>query len=1579
MSEIYIFSQDDELLTILTEATGLISAPFRDEKNSVSDETFVFTVDADVERAKHVKEENRVVFKDKDGFFREMVIKELDDIDNNEGPQTMATCLPAWLDELSENYVLDKRYTDKEAQLALNDALAGTRYIGEVEVSLGLASTNFYRLSSVDSIWKIISVWGGEFKDVVEFTGNKITTRKILLLQRLGADNGARFEIDHNIEEIQRTVLSYPKTAMYGWGASLETEGGGHTRYIDFADVVLSKAKGDPVDKPKGQKWVGDPDALLKYGRKHDGQLLHRFSEFSNQDYEDPEELLWATWNNLQDNKEPVVNYKLSVDLLDKDVSLGDGAVAIDRQFARPIEIQTRVIAIEYDLLDIEGTAVVEMGQFLNLGDDDIYRDIEDLKNEVTKPRPTKPITDESFPDIVPGIPVNIVTDAAMGAIQLYWEYDSEVYISHYEVYGSQVADFVPDSQHLLWRGRVSTFVHTVGTDQTWYYYLRAVNTRGTASSFSQRVSASTYRVMSDDILFGELIADHFKDGLDIADKLTQNTIDRINEGPMQEIVYTQQEIAATEDRLLSQLNSEIGDVNASISSLLDRTKGIEGTITSINQEVDDIEGKLLTTITQLTNLDGVVSAQETTLQQHAGLISAKAEKSEVYTRADVNTKLGSKIDTTVYNNKMGQLDVSISGISGRVSNTEATVNGLTGDVSSALSQVASLDVRADQVDIRVSEVRADFDNLKIGGTNLLRNGSFEEDLEGWTHTSNVVTVTTITSRVNSGKKAVSISQSGGTTNNFPGLWQAVDNIKENATYTFSFWYNSLGDSVNDLGFFARITHFNSSGVQIGYIDLNVEKVQPYIYRRSHITFKTPMGTVRSNFRINYRRNGTGSIDNVQLEEGNIVTSWSPAPEDTDARFTSAEGSISTLAGQVELKASQTSVDSIAGRMDSAESRINVLPNEIDLRVTNGINALEIGGTNLISGSATPYTLAATVNNSNYYIIYRGLEKNATYTFSSNVEVLAGNVTEVTVYPYLVSGTSMPNSNHPEIINGKIVTTFKTDSRANYNLLVYAGRSGQTAGNSIRLSNYKLEKGTKATDWSPAPEDQVSNNRILASINLSTEGVRIDGKQIHLTGQTLIDDAVIGTAAMANLSVTNAKLGLLSVGTAQMQNLSVVNGKIGNLAVDDAKIANISVSKLKAGEMDTSKITIRGGSSIDYMLIDGSRLESRGRYNMRWHNKSKTIDASLYLANGNFRVANWTDSRSIFMTPFGLSTFADGYGDGTSSGMLEFFSEEFESTTHGITLASQLGIAGIKSFKNRVFVDAYTSANIESRQAALYFRPYKDLRPGNNTFAMTVVDESNSAATDGILFYGSDVGGYGAGLRFSKAESNMTVAVTDGNGARGGNATLDAGIVRANRITKRDGSQDVYFNGSGGGTLLYGNNPFIADGVRSSSSALYLGVDDEVRVTNGAGYNNGNTVIYRPIKAIEFRTSSSIQYKTNIEDLKESALAVINRLHIVEYDLKDDLANGVYDNRQVGFIAEHNREIATSDLSSVNLYKVTSLNTRALQEVDTKVYNIDKKVSIHDLKIQFLEQRLDQEIGKRKELEHKVQQLEGVA
>uniref|UniRef100_UPI0018F874A1 phage tail spike protein n=1 Tax=Microbulbifer pacificus TaxID=407164 RepID=UPI0018F874A1 len=572
MSELYIFSQYEQLLTILSEDTGLVSTHFREEKNSVANEPFKFTIEADHALAKHVKDENKVVFKDREGDWRMMVIRELDDTGTMDNHTTTATCEPAFLAELNDHVVVDRRFVERTANIALDAALEGTRWQGSVEVELGNATTNFYYITSVEAIWDILSTWGGEFKDVVEFDEetNEITAFKIKIIQRLGKETGQRFEIDHNINEIGRTVLSYPKTALYGRGASLpyeDDEGqetGGYTRYIGFADVEWKVSNGDPVDKPKGQRWVGSPDALAKYGLE-DG-MKHRYGIYSNQDYEDPDELLKATWHHLQEVASQVeVNYRLSVELFDDEVSLGDTATAIDRKFSKPIEIQTRIIALEYDLLDPDSTMVVEMGQFLDFNDnrlDDLEKEVESIKRRP----PNSQVTEDSYPNRKPSTPINLEAHAGMEVIQLYWTYADELFIKHYEVYGSRIDGFIPDSQHLLWRGQVSAFSHAVGTNEVWYYRVRAVNFHGTPSDWSVQVEAGTHRIVSEDILFGPELAERMRELHHISDIIGENGVDfdQISENArdllnQQAKDYTDEEIRVTRENLLGNI-SDLSD-----------------------------------------------------------------------------------------------------------------------------------------------------------------------------------------------------------------------------------------------------------------------------------------------------------------------------------------------------------------------------------------------------------------------------------------------------------------------------------------------------------------------------------------------------------------------------------------------------------------------------------------------------------------------------------------------------------------------------------------------------------------------------------------------------------------------------------------------------------------------------------------------------------------------------------------------------------------------------------------------------------------------------------------------------------
>ena len=669
LTEIHILSPDDKLLVTLTEETGLISAPFREELNRIPDQPFSFIVESDIEESIFVVEENQVVFKDKDGDFRLYVIKELNETDNMNGPETEAVCLPAFSEELREHIVVDRRFSNQSAQNALSGAVEGTRWIAVVDGEFGLESTNFYYETSIDAVWKVRNTWGGDIKDVIEFEGNDISARKVKLLQRLGTDRGKRFEIDHDIEEIQRTILSYPVTALYGRGASLSIEDeegnetGGHTRYINFADVEWRVSKGDPVDKPLGQHWVSDPGALQKYGRWHNGKLLHREGTWQNSDIEDPLELLKATWDQLQRVKEPEVNYRLTAHLLEhiagyehEKVSLGDTTRAINRRFARPIEIQSRVIALEYDLLDIEGTALVELGQFLSVHDpDDRIEKVIAKVNErsgVWDNPPSRTVTDDSFPDIIPNTPSNFEASGGFQTVILSWDYEGSSYIKHYEIFASEVPGFIASPETLVFRGKTSGYNFEGETGKQYYFRIRAVNYHGNASPLSNEVSASTVRILTEELMFNpatrEMLTELELEANRLADLAKENAIQYTEEELAKKKAELESEIAAKADAtwVNGQLQSKADKnttytktevdnaVNSRVSKIEYQTdqQGVITRFESAESRINQTETEIQSKVSRLEydSLQNRVGSTESTIQQQATQIALRVEKNNV-------------------------------------------------------------------------------------------------------------------------------------------------------------------------------------------------------------------------------------------------------------------------------------------------------------------------------------------------------------------------------------------------------------------------------------------------------------------------------------------------------------------------------------------------------------------------------------------------------------------------------------------------------------------------------------------------------------------------------------------------------------------------------------------------------------------------------------------------------------------------------------------------------------------------------------------------------------------------------------
>lgn len=287
------------------------------------------------------------------------------------------TCVEAAYDELkSYNYIKDVRPRDRTASNMLQIALQGTRWsVGQVSGG-GTSSTNFYYISTLEAIQKIVNLFDLEavFSVSIDAHSTRVVKRQVNLYAQQGERTGKRFEYGSNLLTVEREESSENLvTALIGRGKGEEiyhdTDGNkttapasnandapdGYGRRINFADVVWSKANGNPVDKPAGQEYVEDPAATAVYGFD-DGKPRIGLEVF--EDITDPNELLQATWKALQVLKRPKVSFKASV--MDVgNLGLGD-TVAIIRHDIQ-IEYFTRVYKVTHNLLD-EKQNTIELG-----------------------------------------------------------------------------------------------------------------------------------------------------------------------------------------------------------------------------------------------------------------------------------------------------------------------------------------------------------------------------------------------------------------------------------------------------------------------------------------------------------------------------------------------------------------------------------------------------------------------------------------------------------------------------------------------------------------------------------------------------------------------------------------------------------------------------------------------------------------------------------------------------------------------------------------------------------------------------------------------------------------------------------------------------------------------------------------------------------------------------------------------------------------------------------------------------------------------------------------------------------------
>jgi phage minor structural protein, N-terminal domain protein len=284
---------------------------------------------------------------------------------STKGEISTFTGVQSGIEELRKTPVFDKRPKNTPAKPVINELLQGTNWQARFVADTTNHSTNFYYTSVFDALKKICKVWGLEMQFFVEMNSNGLGARYIDFKKKIGEAVGKRVVYGHNaleiLKEVERTNIF---TALIGRGKGEQVSsaeesgkgGDGYGRKITFEDVVWSKAKGDPLDKPKGQKYLEIPEMTKVYGIKNsDGTMRPKigFTDFNEE--EDPNELIKLTYQTLINSARPQLTLKTSSVYL-RGVKIGDTIRVVRHD--KKLDYDTRIFEITFNRLNNQSSDI---------------------------------------------------------------------------------------------------------------------------------------------------------------------------------------------------------------------------------------------------------------------------------------------------------------------------------------------------------------------------------------------------------------------------------------------------------------------------------------------------------------------------------------------------------------------------------------------------------------------------------------------------------------------------------------------------------------------------------------------------------------------------------------------------------------------------------------------------------------------------------------------------------------------------------------------------------------------------------------------------------------------------------------------------------------------------------------------------------------------------------------------------------------------------------------------------------------------------------------------------------------------
>lgn len=499
------------------------------------------------------------------------------------------------------------------------------------------------------------------------------------------------------------------------------------------------------------------------------------------------------------------------------------------------------------------------------------------------------------------------------------------------------------------------------------------------------------------------------------------------------------------------------------------------------------------------------------------------------------------------------------SSIASKVEAAQTTANSATTAASKAQQTAESVSLNLSKNYSTTADVNKKIDDISVGGRNYLI-GYLDDNSTNYFGVFNrsLVITKTVSDEVPSGFYFhVLCSALGSDKNNGGGPYFVGLPNGKNLTYNAgNFIYLdpiSIGDTITVSGY---VRAQKDCSINIGAEFLS--KGIYYSFKADTWTKISYTGTRNSNrvssialtFYSDLAVGDSFDIAAFKIERGNKPTDWSPAPEDLQPA--------GDYATKSELKATSDSIT-------ASVSKVETVANTANTKIDN----LKVGGRNLVLGTGVAKTVTGTGGKN---------ECGASYNLVRSLQGLGlSGVPVAETYEFMIDKEpSSSSALKAQYFGGNIWPSFGTDAFITLTsshvgvytkisvVATHSYTSSQDAtGVQFRLDNYtgtltvrnvKLEFGTTATDWSPAPEDMATTNQVDEVKSYSEAQLKILSDNIS----TLVTDAT-GKSMMKQTS-SGWTFDMSTIQNKINKNANQITSVAGDLSNADKAISNLNTN-----------------------------------------------------------------------------------------------------------------------------------------------------------------------------------------------------------------------------------------------------------------------------------------------------------------------------------------------------------------------------------------------------------------------------------